>query len=88
MSFEQVPAKDDKDGLRLGGGAVATLSGAAVLVIFVLQNTEDTQLDFLFWNFTWPLWLLIIVSAVFGAIFWIGLGIMRRRARRKARRDD
>jgi uncharacterized integral membrane protein len=76
------------DGARLGAGAIASLSGVGLLVIFMLQNRNDTQVDFLFWHFTWPLWLLILVSAVFGALIWLGLGVMRRHRRRKERRAD
>ena len=38
---------------RLTGGAIASLSGVGVLVIFMIQNTDDVKLDFLFWSFTW-----------------------------------
>ena len=76
------------DGARLSGGAIASLGGVALLVIFMLQNRQDVTLHFLFWDFTWPLWLLILVTAVPGAIVWFGLGVMRRHRRRKARRDD
>jgi len=76
------------DGRRLGGGAIASLTGVALLVVFMVQNTDDVKLDFLFWSFTWPLWLLTIVSAVLGALVWFGLGVMRRHKRRKERRQD
>jgi uncharacterized integral membrane protein len=75
-------------GRRIGGGAIATLVGGGALVIFVVQNTNDVHVDFLFWDFTWPLWLYTIVVAVFGALMWFGLGVMRRHRRRKERRDD
>jgi uncharacterized integral membrane protein len=78
----------EKQGLRLGGGAIASFTGVGLLVIFMLQNTEDVTLDFLAWSFTWPLWLLILASAVFGALVWLGLGVLRRHRRRKARRED
>ena len=42
-------------GLRLSGGAIASLTGVGLLLIFMIQNTEDVTLDFLFWSFTWPL---------------------------------
>jgi uncharacterized integral membrane protein len=74
--------------LRLSGGAIGSLAGIGILVIFVIQNTERVTLHFLFWNFTWPLWLLAIVMALVGAFVWFGLGVMRRHRRRKARRDD
>ena len=77
---------DDRRGL--GGGAIASISGVALLVVFVVQNTEDVKLDFLFWDFTWPLWLLTIVSALLGALVFFGLGVMRRHRRRKERRTD
>jgi uncharacterized integral membrane protein len=77
-------ATEAKDGL--GAGAIATIGGLGVLLVFILQNTEEIEFRFLFWGFTWPLWLYTIIVAVFGAIVWFGLGVMRRRRRRKARR--
>jgi uncharacterized integral membrane protein len=74
-------------GARLSGGAAAAIGGGALLAVFMAQNTEDVTLQFLFWSFTWPLWLLTIVIAVVGSIVWIGLGVLRRHRRRVARRD-
>ena len=76
------------DGSKLSGGAIASLGGLAVLVIFIVQNTEDVKFKFLFFDFTWPLWLYTIVVALFGALVWFGLGVIRRHRRRKERRDD
>jgi uncharacterized integral membrane protein len=59
----------------------------AVLLIFIIQNTQDVKFHFLFLHFTWPLWLYTIVVALFGALVWFGLGVMRRHRRRKARRE-
>jgi len=73
---------------RLGGGAIASIAGIALLVTFMLQNTNDVRLDFLFWHFTWPLWLVVMLSAALGALVWFGLGVMRRHRRRKERRQD
>lgn len=75
-----------KEGRRIGGGAIASLSGLAVLAIFVAQNREDIEFRFLTLTFTWPLWLYTVVTAVFGALVWFGLGVMRRHRRRKERR--
>ena len=72
----------------VSGGAIASLSGLAVLVIFIVQNTEDVKFKFLFLEFTWPLWLYTIVVALFGALVWFGLGVVRRHRRRKERRED
>jgi uncharacterized integral membrane protein len=73
---------------RLGGGAIASLTGVGLLLIFIFQNTDDVRLDFLFWNFTWHLWLLTLVSALLGSLVWFGLGVMRHHRRRKARRAE
>jgi len=76
------------DTMRASGGAIATGSGVAALLVFILQNTGDVAVTFLFWSFTWPIWLLILVSAALGAAIWLSLGILRRHRRRKARRQD
>jgi hypothetical protein len=47
--------------------------GVRVLLIFMIQNTQRVRLDFLFWTFTWPLWLLTMASALLGALVWVGL---------------
>jgi uncharacterized integral membrane protein len=69
-------------------GLIATLAGGGLLVVFVVQNRDDVTLNFLFWSFTVPMWLFTIAVAVLGSIVWIGLGILRRHRRRKARRAD
>jgi uncharacterized integral membrane protein len=73
---------------RLSGGAIASLVGLAVLLVFVIQNTALVQFRFLFLRFSWPLWLYTIVTALFGALVWFGLGVMRRHRRRVERRQD
>ena len=35
------------------GGATAFLIGVGLLIMFMIQNTEDVRLDFLTWSFTW-----------------------------------
>ena len=52
----------------------------------MVQNTEDVTLDFLFWSFTWPLWLFTFVVALVGVgtdvlagglgwLTWLRLGV-------------
>ena len=73
---------------KLGAGAIASLTGVGALLIFIVQNTEDVPFHFLFFSFTWPLWLYTIVTALIGALVWFGLGVMRRHRRRQERRDN
>ena len=76
MSMESGPDNAGlatSDSRRLGGGAIAALGGGAVLLIFMIQNTEKVTVDFLFWSFTWPIWLLTLAAALVGAR-WCGSG--------------
>jgi uncharacterized integral membrane protein len=82
------PDEGRGEGARLGGGAIATIAGAGALGVFMVQNTEDVTVSFLVWDFTWPLWLLVLVSALIGAFVWFGVGVVRRHRRRVERRDD
>ena len=82
---QEGPSGGGADRGRLGGGAIASLIGAALLVIFMVQNREKVTLHFLAWNFTWPLWVFTLAIAVVGALVWFGLGVMRRHRRRKNR---
>jgi uncharacterized integral membrane protein len=75
-----------RGGGRLSGGVLATLAGGGLLVVFMVQNRDDVTLQFLFWSFTWPLWLFTLTVAVLGSVMWIGLGVLRRHRRRQARR--
>lgn len=66
---------------------------AILLLVFVIQNTDDAQIDFLFWNGVFPLWTMIVVAAALGLIGgWVigRIGGAERRARNAERRlrDD
>jgi len=82
------PTTTGSAGARLSGGAIAAIGGAGLLLVFMLQNRESVTLNFLAWSFTWPLWFFALVDAVLGALVWLGIGVLRRHRRRKARRDD
>jgi uncharacterized integral membrane protein len=59
---------------------------AIASVLFILQNTETVSFNFLWFEFRWPLWIMLIVFMVAGAI--VAYGITRRiRSRRAARAD-
>jgi uncharacterized integral membrane protein len=77
-----------QQGAQLGGGAIAAIAGVSALGIFMAQNTDDVTVQFLGWKFTWPVWLLVLISALIGALVWFGVGVVRRHRRRKDRRAD
>ena len=83
---QQDPSGKGQNRARLGSGAILSLVGGGLLLIFIIQNTENINLHFLVWHFSWPLWWYTIFTAVFGALVWVGLGVMRRHRRRQGRR--
>jgi uncharacterized integral membrane protein len=82
-----VPPAPATRGLRFGAGAIASAVGIVALVIFMAQNTDSARVRFLAWDFTMSVWLLVLLSALVGAVVWIGLGVLRRHRRRKERRE-
>jgi uncharacterized integral membrane protein len=93
MTEQQIPnavdprTNEPSRGARLSGGVITALGSAGLLLVFMLQNRQGVTLHFLWWNFTWPLWFFALMDAVLGAFVWIGLGVLRRHRRRKARRE-
>lgn len=85
---QQSPEQNKPSGGRLSGGAIISIIGVALLVIFMIQNTNKIRLHFLVWHFTMMLWLFTLITAVVGALVWFGLGVIRRHRRRKQRRDE
>ncbi|TMK83770.1 MAG: LapA family protein [Actinobacteria bacterium] len=75
------------EGSRPSLGAVATIVGVAVLLVFMLQNRQDIRVHLFFWHVTLPVWFIIFGSALLGALVWIAAGVFRRRRRRKADRQ-
>jgi uncharacterized integral membrane protein len=73
---------------RLSGGMIASLVGLAVLLIFIIENRMRIKIQFLVWHFIWPLWVYTIVIALFGALAWFGMGVIRRHRRRQERRES
>lgn len=77
MSEEPIKQRRTRKGL---GKFVSAALVAAALIAFVLQNTDSTPVSWLFIDRSAPLWLIIVVSAVAGAVLSEILGwIVRRR---------
>ncbi len=71
-------------------GIVAVI--AVAVLAFIIQNRGSVKLTWLFWSFSWPLWLLLVVtiglSLVAGQILLMLRRHRRRVARRAVRRGD
>ena len=88
MAQQGGPQQARQASRRLSGGMIAALGGLAVLLVFIIENRMRIKIRFLFWHFVWPLWVYTIMIAVFGALAWFGLGVVRRHRRRKERREN
>ena len=62
-----------------------TVIGAALvaiaLIAFIGQNRDGAEVSWLFLDGTWPLWLVIVIAAVLGAVLSEVLGWLIRRRR-------
>lgn len=66
-------------GRRFSPKAIVVAILVVLLLVFVLQNTDDTGIHFLFWNVTTGTWLALVVTFVLGLL--LGLLLPRLRDR-------
>lgn len=81
--FDDTPI-GDREYEEQGSSVGLIIAGivAVAVLIFVLQNSEDTTMEFLFFSANVPLSFVIVVSLILGAILgWI-FAFMRRRRKR------
>lgn len=68
---------------------VAWVLAAAIVGVgigaFVVQNTERTPVDWLWWHVRAPLWLVLVVTMAAAIVLaeLVAMGMRRRRARRE-----
>jgi uncharacterized integral membrane protein len=60
------------------------IAGVALLaaIVFVVQNSNKVDMDFLFFGGSQPLWLVIVLSMVLGALFGQAIGLVRGRRKK------
>jgi len=61
---------------RFGPAAILTV----VALLFILQNNESVRFTFLWFDFRWPPWAMLLVFMAIGAL--MAWGVDRRRTRR------
>jgi len=86
MSQQPAPGGSSRSAGRYVMPTIATLIVLAILA-FVLQNREPVEISWLFWSFSWPIWLLLVITIVLALIAGQMLLMLRRHRRRKARRE-
>lgn len=55
----------------------------AALAVFIIQNGQDAQIDYLWTHGVWPVWIVIAISVLTGIVIDRLVGWQWRRARRR-----
>ena len=56
---------------------------ATIIAIFIISNTQDTEVNFAWFDASLPLWSVIIISVTLGVVVgWTFSAWRRRRSRR------
>ena len=73
----------ESDRRGLNGGLIVAAVLAVLLVVFVVQNTEDVAVTVFFWELTGPLWLVLVASIVVGLVaLELGTTVLRHRSKK------
>jgi uncharacterized integral membrane protein len=82
---EQRPGRAaDREGVPWG--AILLLLWAVLLIVFSVQNAENTPVEFLVWDWSIPVALLVMITAL-ATLVLTGLGFAFYRRRRRQRRQ-
>ncbi|MGD2060679.1 MAG: hypothetical protein PVF87_07435 [Acidimicrobiia bacterium] len=66
-------------------GAILLLIWAVALIVFSVQNAESTTVEFLAWDWSMPVALLVMITALVTLfVTAIGAAVYRRRRRQRA----
>jgi len=79
----QPQARYHKPSKKGRGRLVVVAVLAVIALVFILQNGADTQLNFLWFDFTWPAWLVIILTLVIGVVAGLLIGAYARRPKKR-----
>lgn len=73
-------ANEDSERTQVSAGFIALAVVAVLLVVFIFQNTQDETVTLYFWEFTAPMWLVLLATAVVTLVLAeIGTFLRRRR---------
>ena len=82
----QPGAQARREGTNWRGWALGI--AVLLLVIIVLQNSQDADVDILFINTTAPLILMLVIAALLGAIIGYVAPVVRRHRHEERRRSE
>jgi uncharacterized integral membrane protein len=68
-------------GLQINAGLVGGALLAVLLAIFIFQNTGEETVEVFFWDFTGPLWVILLATALVTLVLSGMFTLVRRRRR-------
>lgn len=84
---DEKPANVNKFNDKIGFGMIVSAVILVALVIFVIQNLDEVEVEFLFLSVSFPLWLVAVIFLVLGVVLgWVWRWMSRRR--KKTRGQD
>lgn len=70
---------------RIGIGIIITVLVVVILGVFVWQNRDTVEIEFLILGVSLPLWAVVGIFMALGALLgWVWRWVMRRRGKRKS----
>jgi uncharacterized integral membrane protein len=83
MDDDDVRAEARREKSSIASGRLI-ITGIVILalVFFIGQNTDSVDIKWLFFEGDAPLWLMLVLSALAGAIIALGVSITLRRRKR------
>lgn len=83
MDNDDVRSEAKQERSLASGRLVVTGIVILALVLFVGQNTKSVDIQWLFFEGDAPLWLMLVLAALAGAVIGWGVSITLRRRNRK-----
>ena len=74
---------DDVEGRKASPALIGGLVLALAAVIFIAQNRDEIDIDFLFWTFTARVWTALVISGVLSILAAELIGRYIRHERRR-----
>jgi uncharacterized integral membrane protein len=83
MSMEERRNDTPDDSSKVSPALIVGIIAAALIIIFIIQNSKEADVHILFWDGSMSIWIVIVISVALGivldrAIIWY---MRRRRAK-------
>jgi uncharacterized integral membrane protein len=62
--------------------ALAAVGALFAVVVFIFQNRDEAETNFLFVHGSQPLWFVIVISVLLGALLGQAVGMLRNRQKK------